>query len=91
MPRPAHRQELYTATRLLEERVGVPPCLNCEARVGHETWCPVLIVKARERRLAALGRCPSCGSDDVNRTDSAWYMRTGRSCADAFHDEADDG
>ena len=33
--------------------------------------------------------CPLCTSDDVNRTDPAYFLRHGETCSDAFHDGAD--
>ena len=35
--------------------------------------------------------CPVCTSDDVNRTDPAYFLRHGEICSDAFHDGADGG
>lgn len=33
--------------------------------------------------------CPTCGSEDVNRTEPVYYFRTGRDCSDLFHKDAD--
>jgi hypothetical protein len=45
------------------------------------------IVISLDEPAAAL--CPTCGSDDINRTEPRWYLHSGRSCPDAFHNEAD--
>lgn len=94
----AHRAEVCEAVVVGTETVEIPdpdvvvPMVTVERDVVEWKCSPILVNSiglADARASLSAHPCATCGSDDRNRTEPAYYRRTGRDCPSSFHSEAD--
>lgn len=94
----AQRDQVCEAVVVGTETVEIPdptvvvPTITVERDVTRWECSPILTnsLGLADARASLTGQpCATCGSDDRNRTEPAYYRRTGRDCTNAFHNEAD--